>query len=204
MLQLSFLPVSFVAPVGPTAAQQQQRVTMQTFDPIAFTKEMPGVSGPLSFFDPLGFCSGDARAGRVKFLREAELKHGRVAMLAAVGFVVAEGFHPLFGGSIDQPSFVAFQATPLQTFWPAVLAAIGAVEITTSALATFKPLDAGWWELKADYMPGELGFDPLGLAPADADGLKVMKTKEINNGRLAMLAIAGMVAQEAVTGAKLF
>ena len=31
-----------------------------------------------------------------------------------------------------------------------------------------------------------------------------MQTKELNNGRLAMIAIAGMVTQEVVTGNKLF
>ena len=31
-----------------------------------------------------------------------------------------------------------------------------------------------------------------------------MQTKELNNGRLAMIAIAGMVVQEGITGGKLF
>ena len=53
----------------------------------------------------------------VRFLREVELKHCRVAMLAALGFLVGENFHPLFGGAIDVPSYIAFQETPLQTFW---------------------------------------------------------------------------------------
>ena len=39
--------------------------------------------------------------------------------------------------------------------------------------------------------------------PADAEEAKEMKTKEIMNGRLAMLAISGMVAQEWATGLKL-
>ena len=43
-----------------------------------------------------------------------------------------------------------------------------------------------------------------GLKPENAAELKEMQTKELNNGRLAMLAIAGMVAQEAATGGKLF
>ena len=36
---------------------------------------------------------------------EVELKHCRVAMLAALGFPLAEQFHPLFGGDIDTPSW---------------------------------------------------------------------------------------------------
>jgi|TARA_B110001469_G_C9442324_1_gene223937 light-harvesting complex I chlorophyll a/b binding protein 4 len=47
-------------------------------------------------------------------------------------------------------------------------------------------------------------FDPLGLKPKDAAGLEAMQAKEINNGRLAMIAMAGMVVQELVTGTKLF
>ena len=37
----------------------------------------------------------------MKFYREVELKHGRVAMLASLGFLVGEQFHPLFGGDIN-------------------------------------------------------------------------------------------------------
>merc|ERR1712070_1332853 len=140
---------------------------------------------------------------QAKYFQEAELKHGRVAMLAAAGFFVAEKFHPLFGGAINEPSIVAFQATPLQTFWPVVVAVIGAIEVTSGAIGSFKPPEDGMWELKDEHRTGDLGFDPLGLMPSSADGLKSMQTKEINNGRLAMLAIAGMVAQEAATGSYL-
>merc|ERR1712106_1021607 len=51
---------------------------------------------------------------------------------------------------------------------------------------------------------GDLGFDPMGLKPTDPKEFAEMQTKELNNGRLAMIAIAGMVVQEGVTGAKLF
>ena len=40
--------------------------------------------------------------------------------------------------------------------------------------------------------------------PTDQAEYKIMQTKELNNGRLAMIAIAGMVVQEGITGAKLF
>merc|ERR1719191_354795 len=95
---------------------------------VAEARRMAGVTAPLGFFDPLGF-STDVSEGKLLFYREVEVKHGRVAMLAALGILVAEQFHPLFGGNIDVPSYIAFQQTPLQTFWPAVLAAIAIPEI---------------------------------------------------------------------------
>merc|ERR1719183_1480005 len=56
------------------------------------------------------------------------------------------------------------------------------------------------WAIKADYECGDLGFDPLGLKPTDPEELKTMQTKELQNGRLAMIATAGFLAQEAVSG----
>ena len=41
-------------------------------------------------------------------------------------------------------------------------------------------------------------FDPLGICPKNEEEFRVMRTKEINNGRLAMIAVAGFVAQEFV------
>ena len=52
----------------------------------------------------------------------------------------------------------------------------------------------------SDYYPGDIGFDPLGLKPEDPEELNLMITKELQNGRLAMLAAAGFLAQEAVDG----
>ena len=44
----------------------------------------------------------------------------------------------------------------------------------------------------------------VGLKPTDPAELLAMQNKELNNGRLAMIAIAGMIVQEGVTGSKLF
>jgi hypothetical protein len=162
----------------------------------------------------LGFCSADdITEGKIKFYREVELKHGRVGMLAALGFVVGENFHPLFGGDVDVPSYLAFQQTPLQTFWQAVVFAIAIPEVfsvfsfETPALFAGGPLGTkagNPWEIRADHECGDLGFDPLGLKPTDPAELKEMQNKELNNGRLAMIAAAGMIVQELATGEKLF
>jgi len=169
-------------------------------------EDMAGVTAPFGFWDPLGF-STDCDTGKLLFYREVELKHGRVGMLAALGFLVGEQFHPLFGGNIDVPSYLAFQQTPLQKFWPAVLLAISIPEVFS--VFTFQsPFGMNIvdqvWKINPDHESGNLGFDPLGLKPKDATELKEMQTKELNNGRLAMLAAAGMIAQELATGKKLF
>merc|ERR1719359_2401846 len=59
-------------------------------------QDMAGITSFPGFFDPAGF-STDVPAGKLLFFREAELKHGRVGMLASLGFVTAEKFHPFFG-----------------------------------------------------------------------------------------------------------
>merc|ERR1719197_2319670 len=163
---------------------------------------MAGVTDPVGFFDPLGF-STDCSTGKLLFYREVELKHGRVAMLASLGILVGEQFQPLFGGDINVPSYIAWQQTPLENFWPAVVAAIAIPEIL-SVFQFQDPSKGELWAMKEDHMPGDLGFDPLGLKPTDPSKLKEMQSKEINNGRLAMIAAAGMVAQEIATGQKLF
>jgi len=179
------------------------------FNGVEFAKSLPGVTGPLGFFDPLGFCSADdITEGKIKFYREVELKHGRVGMLAALGFLVGENFHPLFGGNIDVPAYLAFQETPLQTFWQVVLFAIAIPEIFSvfsfETPALFGNAGGQVWSIRKDHELGDLGFDPLGLKPTDPAELKEMQTKELNNGRLGMIAAAGMIAQELASGQKLF
>jgi hypothetical protein len=49
------------------------------------------------------------------------------------------------------------------------------------------------------YYPGDIGFDPIGLKPKTDAEFKVMATKELQNGRLAMFAAIGMLVQEQVT-----
>lgn len=168
-----------------------------------FIKTLPGVTKPFSnVFDPAGFTTNKSE-GRIRFYREAELKHGRVAMLAAVGFPLAEQYHPLFGGKIDVPSYVAFQQTPLQTFWPAVVLFIAIFEVFSAA--TFQsPFGNEPWTIDEKHNPGDFGFDPLNIGPSDKTAYEIMQEKELNNGRTAMLGIVGMVAQELVVGSKIF
>merc|ERR1719240_1803118 len=148
--------------------------------PLEIMKSMPGITDPLGFFDPLGYSSAEGvTEGKVRFYREAELKHGRVAMLAAAGFLVGEQFHPLFGGNIDVPSYIAFQETPLQAFFFPTVLSLAVFEIFS--IFSFENPKDGLWSIKADHKAGDFGFDPLGLKPENPAELAEMQTKELNN-----------------------
>jgi len=53
---------------------------------------------------------------------------------------------------------------------------------------------------KYDRAPGDWSFDPLGLFPTDPEKQKEMQLAELKNGRLAMIAIGGMVTGAAISG----
>jgi hypothetical protein len=137
-------------------------------------------------FDPLAIA--DTPSALVWY-REAEVKHARLAMLAAVGWplseqlnlgglLTADGRAPsLANGGLDAVSVV---------YW---LAALGlGVFAETRYLDT--QIGVG---RKTDYCPGMLGFDPLG---GDSD---FTRAAEIWNGRVAMVAVTIYALEEAVT-----
>ena len=169
-----------------------------------------GSSAPLGYFDPLEL-SKDITEKDFKKYRESELKHGRIAMLAVVGVFFNEVFPFLLGNKITGPAIYQFQQADnvLQGFTVNVVGLCAAVEGFNIVKGwapveeTFKA-DVGIAGLRSDYEPGDLSFDPLGWKPTSAAALTAVKTKELNNGRLAMIAIAGIVAQELATGAKVF
>ncbi|CAN0236683.1 unnamed protein product [Ectocarpus sp. 6 AP-2014] len=152
-------------------------------------------------FDPLGLADG-AEVGDIKLWREAEIKHGRVAMLASLGVLVAEEYHPFFmGPDYIGPAVDHFQeiSARFPEFWAFSLLALALIEYNTITKAYAEPsFVTGEGGLRDEYSPGDLGFDPLNLKPTDQAALETMQTKELNNGRLAMIGIAGMLVQELV------
>ena len=175
---------------------------------LAFAYGLPGnynaLGGGELNFDPAGFLEGKSEI-EVNRFREAELTHGRVGMLASAGFIVQEKFHPLFSGD-GGPAIDQIPQLPVW-LWVVMGAGIAAAESTRIGIA-FAPFETEGTEkgrqntlLKLDYTPGDLGFDPLGLAPTNAADLRVMQEKELVHARLGMIAAAGFLAQEAVTQA---
>jgi light-harvesting complex I chlorophyll a/b binding protein 4 len=157
-------------------------------------KNLDGYVGNVGF-DPLGF----AEMFDIKWLREAEIKHGRACMLATLGFVVQE-FYTLPGFEHVDDSNLAPDVVGAAPMYQIVIGG-GLLE---------------WWSNKGNMtmenmfsdparVPGNLGFDPIGYAkgksPAEMEKLEM---QEIKNGRLAMLAIGGMIHHNWITGEPLF
>jgi Chlorophyll A-B binding protein len=128
-------------------------------------------------------------------------------MVAFLGMLVGENFNPLFDGKISGPSIFQFQQADdiFNEFWVLVLFGVALVEGQNiisgwETIQDTQKRNTGVAELRADYVNGDLGFDPLGLKPTDAAAFDEIRTKELNNGRLAMIGVAGIVAQELVSG----
>eukprot|EP00904_Undaria_pinnatifida_P012576 jgi/Undpi1/8449/HiC_scaffold_25.g10916.m1 len=195
------IPVRFVAPAS------SSRLTMLS-PGTEYVATLPGA--PFSngkIFDPLGLSDG-ATPAEIKKWREAEIKHGRVSMLACVGVVVAEKFHPLFMSPDDiGPAVNHFQQITAQypQFWVFALTAMAFVEYRSIMTAYAEPDPVtGEGDLKEDYIPGDLGYDPSHVKPKNPYQLRSMENKELNNGRLAMIGIAGMLVQELVNPVNIF
>jgi len=166
-----------------------------------FVANVPGDSG----FDPLGLCSDVPTF--VQY-REAELKHGRLAMFAAVAWPLAEIVDESFAESEDatQQSFDFLAETGGK-----MLPQIGGENDTfVEIFAAVVLLVGGTFELfksGQEKAPGDTGFDPLGLKgfrpPVVSTFLPEnrpwMAEAELQHSRLAMMAVLYDIIVEVFT-----
>lgn len=143
-------------------------------------------------FDPLSL-AGDAKT--LAWYREAEMKHARLAMLAAVGWPVAEIVNSGLSESLGMPSLLVDGRVPSilngglgevnLAYWIAVLGAAVYVESTylDKQLAVDKDVT---------YLPGMLGIDLFGTDSP------TLREAEITNGRVAMVAVVIFALEEAL------
>jgi hypothetical protein len=170
----------------------------------ASAEGMSGILEPAGFFDPLGLAEKATNA-TIKRYHTAEIAHRCVSMLAVIGFLVGEqveGSAFLFDTSISGPAITHITQVP-DSFWPVIVAFIGAYKAQRADTGWVDPTDCPVDQpglLRDDYLPGDLMFDPLNLMPEGNEEFFVIQTKELQNRRLAMLAAAGFLAQEAVDG----
>jgi hypothetical protein len=147
-------------------------------------------------FDPMGLSS----QLELNYIRASEIKHGRVAMLATVGYLVQQ--------YVQLPLY--HEANPIKA-WSSVPVAANVQIILFCGIFELATLTS----TVRGGEPGAYGYDPLGFSKGKTkEQMDDLKLKELKNGRslrmplcacshlrgiisgrLAMFAIFGMVAQ---------
>ena len=67
--------------------------------------------------------------------------------------------------------------------------------------STCKGIFDMWFGITDIREPGDIGFDPLGLMPKDPVAAEKMKTKELKNGRMAMIGVMAFCFNALIPGA---
>merc|ERR1711992_368152 len=152
---------------------------------------MGGVQAPVGFWDPLGLAAdGDLESFQRR--RETEIKHGRISMLATMGYITPEltGKFPGFLSPsaelqyADIPNGLGAISKVPALGWGQIVLYCAAVEAAGANRRGEAPGDFGWKVLTSD----------------DPEQKQKKLAAELANGRLAMMAIIGMFFQDGLTG----
>mmetsp|Transcript_21786 Transcript_21786/g.43509 ORF Transcript_21786/g.43509 Transcript_21786/m.43509 type:complete len:275 (-) Transcript_21786:67-891(-) len=202
----------------------------ESFKALVATAE---ASNPVvKYFDPMGLATfeggfwGQSQEATIGFLRHSEIKHGRVAMFAFVGYLVhATGATWPFPMQMDGAAFpklaevgsvpALWDALPQVSKWQIILA-VGALEFWSEYSPELFDETEKFKDKEPHYMRGgQAGkfpkskgtifpldlYDPAQLSKnMSAEKKERRLVAEINNGRLAMIGIMGFLAEGAVPG----
>jgi len=171
----------------------------------------------VQYYDPLQLAEkefwGQSEEATIGFLRQAEIKHGRVAMAAFVGYCVQRNFQWPFAMKLDGTQFPASNMSPEAQWDNLPEEAKWQIFTFIAFLEILDESNCGDLEARPHYMRGgqpgkypEFGplpnlYDPFGLFKKMSDEQKGRRLNmEVNNGRLAMLGIFGFLSADAVPG----
>ena len=175
----------------------------------------------VKFFDPLNLAEADfwnqGNEATIGFLRQSEIKHGRIAMAAFVGYVVQSNFHfpwaqTLAGAahpSTDLSPEAQWDAVPVGAKWQ-IFFVISMLELWDECgggsmphyMSGRQPGKFPTFEMFRDNVHFVLDlYDPFGFSKKMSEEAKERKLViELNNGRLAMLGIFGFLSADAIPG----
>jgi len=176
--------------VAASRRSRGQQTRAKIIDMQAFENEL-GVQAPVGFWDPVGFAS-DGDVENFTRRRETEIKHGRISMLATMGYITPEitGKIP---GFLSPSKGLSFSDVPNGLGALSKVPSLGWAQIV--AYCAFCEISGGNNRSEA---PGDFGWKLLTSADPEEKNKKL--AAELANGRLAMMAIIGMFFQDGLTG----
>lgn len=188
-----FLALAGSAAAFAPVAQPKAQTAMQ-----ASLDDMAGSTAPLNSFDPLRL-SVLGSDETLAWFRAAELKHSRVAMLATTGYIVqGAGYH--FPGMLSSDvSFESLSAMKPFDAWDAVPDSGKAQILFTIFIAELITESKPVHYTKGGPLP-TMVFPPIDFSGVNAATLAKKQNAELNNGRLAMIAIMSFIAASNIPG----
>jgi len=173
---------AFMAPTARVAP----RTVASAFD----VKSQIGVQAPLGYYDPLGFLDG-ADEEKFTWWRNAETKHGRIAMAAVAGHIVTAAGVRLPGDIAYGKSFASVPGGLKAFFGPDAVPTGGVAQM----FCMFAILEIGY-----TYRQSEIEQVHLDKSKWSAATIEKKKAVELNQGRAAMMGIWGLVVHEMING----
>merc|ERR1719384_3011065 len=141
-------------------------------------------------FDPLGL--SETYSPFQGWFRECELRHGRTAMLAVMGFIATDYMRipgEMYSFASIPNTIDAHDALLKTGPMYQLLLWIGLFDLIITAPAMQAVGDG-------ERVPGDYGW--VWFAPSSAEGLTKKRNAELLNGRLAMIAVGGIATQSIV------
>lgn len=167
--------------------------------PLNIDPSLPGYAG----FDPFGFANSisegkNGAPSTFTWYREAEIVHGRVSMLAVVGSFFPAYWHFPTNGIYPEGSFS--ELNQIKALYTVPSEAIGQIVLAIAAVEAFRTQRT----LVGNKAPGDLGlgqggWNPFNFKYTDEEYFE-KQVQETKHGRLAMLAAAGLLFQNANSG----
>eukprot|EP00591_Stephanopyxis_turris_P000100 CAMPEP_0195520116 /NCGR_PEP_ID=MMETSP0794_2-20130614/16171_1 /TAXON_ID=515487 /ORGANISM="Stephanopyxis turris, Strain CCMP 815" /LENGTH=246 /DNA_ID=CAMNT_0040649401 /DNA_START=51 /DNA_END=791 /DNA_ORIENTATION=- len=216
-LLLASLMAASAAAFAPSSFQAASKTALS--ETTADLESLAGKLNPIvKFYDPLGLSDrnfwGTSDEASIGWLRESEVKHGRIAMFAFVGYIVhANGITFPWPMTLAGDPFPKVSSAP--EAWDAIpdggklqiMAFVGFLEFWSEANRGTHYMKGGkvgdFPDFDSKYIPGGALnlYDPFGWHKSRTEEEKANGLlKEINNGRLAMLGIFGFLSEGAVEG----